>query len=106
MTSQRAALYLRIPESYSRSMGGLGWACYGDAVEFLEGAPQGQTFAFRGEIALFLEVFRDVKHGFPAFGHVLHLLYMVGLADRSGSGAGGPGGTLERVARLFRQEGC
>ena len=89
MNFHRAALYLRIPESYCRSFGGLRWAHYGDAVEFLEGAASGQTFAFAPEIALFMEGFRDLDGGFPAFGHVLHLLYMIGLGDRAGSKGGG-----------------
>ena len=107
MMFQRAALYLRIPESYCRSIGGLRWAHYGDAVEFVEGAAGGQTFAFAPEIALFMEGFREMEGGFPAFGHVLHLLYLIGLADRSGTPGGRAGeGCLERVAHLFRQEGC
>jgi hypothetical protein len=126
MNFHRAALYLRIPESYCRSIGGLRWAHYGDAVEFLEGAASGQTFAFAPEIALFMEGFRDVDGGFPAFGHVLHLLYLIGLGDRAGSNdggrraedagrrasgggrttQGGGRGCLERVAHQFRQEGC
>jgi hypothetical protein len=127
MNFHRAALYLRIPESYCQSIGGLRWAHYGDAVEFLEGAASGQTFAFAPEIALFIEGFRDMDGGLPAFGHVLHLLYLIGLGDRGGSmdggrrtegggpseldgggigQAGGTGGCLERIARQFRQEGC
>ena len=61
MTFQQAALYLRIPESYCRWIGGLRWAHYGDAVEFLEGPASGRTFAFAAEIALFMEGFRG--HG-------------------------------------------
>ena len=111
MTFQRAALYLRIPESYCRSIGGLRWAHYGDAVEFLEGAASGQTFAFAPEIALFMEGFRDLEGGFPAFGHVLHLLYLIGLGDRAGSKNGGrssEGGgrrTEDGERRSWTQEG-
>ena len=89
MKFERAALYLRIPESYCQSMGGLRWAHYGDAVEFVEGEASGQTFAFAPEIALFMEGLRDLEGGFPAFGHVLHLLYLIGLGDRAGSKDGG-----------------
>ena len=59
MTFPRAALYLQIPASYCRSIGGLRWAHYGEAVEFLEGPAAGLTFAFAPEIALFLEGFRE-----------------------------------------------
>jgi hypothetical protein len=108
MNFHRTALYLRIPESYCRSIGGLRWAHYGDAVEFLEGAASGQTFAFSPEIALFLEGFRDLDGGFPAFGHVLHLLYMIGLGDRAGSKDGGrraEGGGPETEGGRRRTEG-
>ena len=53
--------------------------------------PSGQTFAFAPEIALFLEGFRDMDGGVPAFGHVLHLLYLIGLGDRAGSTSGRTG---------------
>jgi hypothetical protein len=87
MTFSRAALYLQIPASYCRSIGGLRWAHYGEAVEFLDGPSAGLTFAFAPEIALFLEGFRGSDGGVPAFGHVLHLLYLIGLGDRSGADA-------------------
>src|SRR5580700_39283 len=108
MTFSRAALYLQIPASYCRSIGGLRWAHYGEAVEFLEGPAAGMTFAFAPEIALFLEGFRgtDGERGVPAFGHVLHLLYLIGLGDRAGANDLRPGNCLNRIAIRFRAEGC
>jgi hypothetical protein len=108
MTLPQAALYLQIPASYCRSMGGLRWAQHGDAVEFLEGPAAGLTFAFAPEIALFLEGFRAMEGdgGVPAFGHILHLLYMIGLGDRSGATERRSGNCLGRVAGRFRAEGC
>ena len=47
MTFPQAALYLQIPALYCRSIGGLRWAHYGEAVEFLEGPAAGLTFALR-----------------------------------------------------------
>jgi hypothetical protein len=106
MTFPQAALYLQIPASYCRSIGGLRWAHYGEAVEFLEGPAAGLTFAFAPEIALFLEGFRGVDGGVPAFGHVLHLLYLIGLGDRAAADASRPGNCLKRIASRFRAEGC
>ena len=99
MTFPRASS-TQIPALYCRWIGGLRWAHYGDAVEFLEGPASGRTFAFAPEIARFMEGFRAMEGGVPAFGHVLHLLYLIGLADRSGSDEGRPGRCLERIARV------
>ncbi len=106
MTFPRAALYLQIPASYCRSIGGLRWAHYGEAVEFLEGPAAGLTFAFAPEIALFLEGFRGMDGGVPAFGHVLHLLYLIGLGDRTGADASRSANCLKRIASQFRALGC
>ena len=106
MTSQRAALYLQIPEAYCRSIGGLRWANYGEAIEFLEGPSGGRTFAFAAEIALFLEGFRGIEGGVPAFGFVLHLLYLIGLGDRARLSGSGPKSCVERIAEPFRAGGC
>ncbi len=106
MTFQRTALYLQVPETYCRWIGGLRWARYGDAVEFLDGPAGGMTFAFAPEIALFMEGFRHLEAGVPAFGHVLHLLYLVGVGDRLGSAGGKRRACLERIAGPFREEGC
>ena len=51
MSHGRAALYLQIPGEYCRSFGGLWWAHYGEAIEFLEGPTAGRTFAFAAEVA-------------------------------------------------------
>ena len=51
MSHRRAALYLQIPAAYCRTFGGLRWAQYGEAVEFLDGPDAGRTFAFAAEIA-------------------------------------------------------
>jgi hypothetical protein len=108
MTFPEAALYLQIPASYCRSIGGLRWAHYGEAVEFLEGPAAGLTFAFAPEIALFLEGFRGTegKGGVPAFGHILHLLYLIGLGDRAGVPEGRSDHRMGRIAERFRAEGC
>ena len=44
--------------------------------------------------------------GVPAFGHVLHLLYLIGLGDRAGADASRSGNCLQRIADRFRAEGC
>ena len=106
MTIQQTALYLQIPEAYCKWIGGLRWARYGDAVEFVDGPAAGMTFAFAPEIALFMEGFRHMEGGVPAFGHVLHLLYLVGVGDRLGSAGGKRRACLERIAGPFRQAGC
>ncbi len=106
MRSQQAALYLQIPEAYCRSIGGLRWAHYGEAVEFLEGPSGGRTFAFAAEIALFLEGLARMEGGVPAFGFVLHLLFLIGLGDRARPSGSGPGSCVERVAGPFRAGGC
>jgi hypothetical protein len=104
MTTYRAAVYLQIPAEYCRWFGGLRWAHYGEAVEFLEGPSAGCTFAFAREIALFLEGLRAADGPLLDFGLVLHLLYLIGLGDRATSL--GPGRCLERIAGAFRTLGC
>ena len=79
MSEDRAARYLQIPATYCRSFGGLRWAQYGEAVEFLEGPAAGRTFAFAAEIAVFLEGLQDPGGSILGFGFVLHLLYLIGL---------------------------
>ncbi len=74
-------------------------------MEFLEGPAAGLTFAFAPEIALFLEGFRGMEGGVPAFGHILHLLYLIGLGERAGATRNWPGNCLERIARPFREQG-
>ena len=85
MSPRRAALYLQIPAAYCRSFGGLRWAQRGEAVEFLEGPDAGRTFAFSAEIGHFLEGLLVPGSPCPAFGSVLHLLYVIGLGDRAGT---------------------
>ena len=68
MSQGRAALYLQIPAHYCRSFGGLRWAQYGEAVEFLEGPAAGRTFAFAAEIDVFLEGLVDSGLSCPASG--------------------------------------
>jgi hypothetical protein len=104
MSMRRAALYLQIPADYCRSFGGLRWAQYGEAVEFLEGPAGGHTFAFAREIALFLEGIQAAGEFSPAFGFVLHLLYLMGLGDRAGGPS--PGHRLERIAAAFHALEC
>ena len=95
MNQRRAALYLQIPAAYCLPFGGLRWAQYGEAVEFLDGPDAGRTFAFAAEIAQFLEGLLSQGEAFPAFGSVLHLLIMLGLGDRAA--------TTDRLA-CFRKE--
>ena len=83
MNHRRAALYLQIPEAYCRSFGGLRWAQYGEAVEFLDGPDAGRTFAFAAEIARFLEGLLTPGKSSLAFGCVLHILYLIGLGERA-----------------------
>jgi hypothetical protein len=104
MSRRRAALYLQIPADYCRSFGGLRWAQYGEAVEFLEGPAGGHTFAFAAEISLFLEGFQAADGPSPGFGFVLHLLYLIGLGDRANGPS--PGRCLDRIAVAFRALGC
>ena len=106
MSSSRAALYLQIPADYCRSFGGLRWAQYGEAVEFLEGPSAGRTFAFAAEIALFIEGLQAAGGPPPNFGFVLHLLYLIGLGDRGARPGNGAGRCLERIAAPFRALGC
>jgi hypothetical protein len=101
---RRAAAYLQIPAEYCRSFGGLRWAQYGEAVEFLEGRAAGRTFAFSRELALFVEGLLASHSPLPDFGFVLHLLYLIGLGDRAGESA--ESRCLDRVAATFRDEGC
>lgn len=105
MSHRRAALYLQIPAAYCRSFGGLRWAQYGEAVEFLDGPDAGRTFAFAAEIAQFLEGLLAPDGPYPAFGTALHLLYMLGLGDRAT--APGSDGLFHqpRLARPFRELG-
>lgn len=65
--------YLRIPEEYGRWLGELRWSASGDVVE--DGA--GHTFAFSPQIGLFLEGFLRAARPIH-FGHVLHLLQLLG----------------------------
>ena len=104
MSRRQAALYLQIPADYCRSFGGLRWAQYGEAVEFLDGPAGGHTFAFAAEISLFLEGFQAANGPSPGFGFVLHLLYLIGLGDRANGPS--PGRCLDRIAVAFRALGC
>ncbi|MGP0063261.1 MAG: hypothetical protein ACLQGP_06605 [Isosphaeraceae bacterium] len=83
MNHRRAALFLQIPAAYCRSFGGLRWAQRGEAVEFLDGPDAGRTFAFAPEIARFLEGMLVPGKSVPAFGCVLHILYLIGLGERA-----------------------
>jgi hypothetical protein len=106
MSDFRAAHYLQIPAEYCRSFGGLRWAQYGEAVEFLEGPAAGRTFAFAAEIAVFLEGMHDAPGAFLSFGFVLHLLYLVGLGERAARHGESSATCVERIAAPFRALGC
>jgi hypothetical protein len=68
----RVGDYLRLPESYCGPLGGLRWSPTGEAIEYLDGA----TFAFNGELALFLEGFASGGR-LIHFGFILHLLHLL-----------------------------
>jgi hypothetical protein len=69
----RASAYLQIPQPYCQGIGDLRWAANGEAIEYAEG----DTFAFRQEIALFFEGFASVRRPIH-FGFLLHLLSLLG----------------------------
>lgn len=106
MSHGRAALYLQIPADYCRWFGGLRWAHYGEAIEFLDGPTAGRTFAFAAEVAAFLEGFDSAGSSLPGFGFVLHLLYLVGLGDRAARHGERRALCVERIAGPFRELGC
>ena len=106
MSEDQAARYLQIPATYCRSFGGLRWAQYGEAVEFLEGPAAGRTFAFAAEIAVFLEGLQGPGGSIVGFGFVLHLLYLIGLGDRAARHGEGCALCVERIAAPFRELGC
>ena len=106
MSYGRSALYLQIPAHYCRSFGGLRWAQYGEAIEFLEGPAAGRTFAFAAEVAAFLEGLENSDGSLPGFGFVLHLLYLIGLGDRAARHGEGTAVCVERIAAPFRALGC
>src|SRR4029077_14887134 len=106
MSEDQAALYLQIPAAYCRSFGGLRWAQYGEAVEFLEGPAAGRTFAFAAEIAAFLEGLQESGGSLLGFGFVLHLLYLTGLGDRAARPGEASGRCVERIVAPFRALGC
>ncbi len=105
MSHRRAALYLQIPAAYCRSFGGLRWAQYGEAIEFLDGPDAGRTFAFAAEVGQFLEGLIAPGGPCPAFGTALHLLYMLGLGDRATGDGRGASDRKERLAGPFRHLG-
>ena len=99
MSVLRAALYLQIPAEYCRSFGGLRWAQYGEAVEFLEGPAAGRTFAFAAEIARFLEGLHDAGALRPG----LRVCVAPPLSDRSGRSRDAGGEYLWAVSRADRR---
>ncbi len=106
VSTQQVALYLKIPAQYCRSFGGLRWAQYGEAIEFLDGPSGGRTFAFSQEIAFFLEGLYSAGDSVLGFRLALHLLYLIGLCDRASRSPGGEGRTIERIAGPFRELEC
>ena len=67
----RVAEYLRISDDYEGNRYSLSWAPGGDAVE----RPDGSTFAFAAEVALFLE-------GYTSVGPLIHFAYVLYLLQR------------------------
>ncbi|MHB1560063.1 MAG: hypothetical protein ACYC61_21640, partial [Isosphaeraceae bacterium] len=103
MNQHRAGLFLQIPAAYCRAFGGVRWAQRGEAVEFLDGPGAGRTFAFAGEVAQFLQGLLGPGRPCPAFGSVLHLMYLIGLGDRAGDPTNPR--RIARVADVFRELG-
>jgi hypothetical protein len=85
---QAAKSYLRLCSDYCQHLGGLRWSATEDALEY----PDGATFAFNEEVALFLEGFASAGR-LIAFGHVLHLLHLLRRGGRR---------TTPEAARLAR----
>lgn len=77
----REVAYLRIPDDYEGNRYSLRWSAAGDAVEH----PDGTTFAFAAEIALFLE-------GYVSVGPLIHFSYILSLLRRLGEEPKGPSG--------------
>jgi hypothetical protein len=61
--------YLILPRQYCDWLGGLRWSASDDTIIY----PDGDTFAFNEEIALFLEGFANAR-ALIHFGHVVHAL--------------------------------
>ena len=96
--------YLKIPWTIPAGSGAWRWTSNMEAIEYAAADPAiGLTFAMSAEIALFLEGFHASGVRPIHFGHILHLLHLLGLGIRD------PGATLavgaERLARAFREEG-
>ena len=105
MSEDRAARYLQIPAIYCRSFGGLRWAQYGEAVEFLEGPAAGHVCLCRRDRGLSRGV-AGPRWVDPGLWVCLHLLYLIGLGDaRPGMGRAVPP-CVERIATPFRELGC
>ncbi len=104
----RAVDYLRIPNDYDGNRYSLSWAPSGDAID----RPDGSTFAFAREIALFLE-------GYASEGRLIHFSYILYLLYRfdsrlleieePGLPTTGPGRELveksDSLASAFRETG-
>jgi hypothetical protein len=106
VSTHQVALYLQIPAEYCRSFGGLRWAQYGEAIEFLDGPSGGRTFAFAQQVGSFLEGLYSGGEPVLGFGFALHLLYLVGLRDRASPSEADGGRAIERIAGPFRELGC
>jgi hypothetical protein len=72
----RQSAYLHIPTHYCRWLGGLRWD---SSTQNLVEHEDGSTFAFGVQIGLFIEGFCGVR-SLIHFGHILHLLYLLGHA--------------------------
>ena len=92
MTFPRAAFYLQIPALYCRSIGGLRWAHYGEAVEFLEGPAAGLTFAFAPRSRCFSKAFEAWRGAFRIRARAAPLV--LDRAGGQGRGALEPSGQL------------
>ncbi len=74
--------YLDIPQEYGGWLGGLRWSRNGEAIEFIaHGTQTGLTYAMGVEVARFLEGLSS-DGDFLHFGHVLHILDVLGYGLR------------------------
>ena len=83
--------YFHIPQDYAEYLGGLRWTANGEAVEYSDRS----TFAFQSQLGLFLRGLATTR-GLLHFGHVLHLLQLLGVGKHL---LPGKAGVLEQIYR-------
>ena len=104
----RSASYLRIPHEYEGNRYSLSWSASGEAID----RPDGSTFAFAYQIALFLEGYSSIGR-LIHFSYILYLLYRFDTRllehEEPGLPRTGPGRELvaksESLAQAFQKAG-